>query len=114
MGDLPRVARLAEYDLLVAEFGILCLKWRLPTRQVGNEHAEAPNVDLEGMAGASYDFRSNILRGSAISQALLPIVLKLPGKPEIDQLHMASLPHREYDILWLQVSINYILFVQKL
>lgn len=66
------------------------------------------------MTSASYDLWCNVLRRAAICSGLLAIELQLSSKSKIHKLHVATLLHREHDILWLQVPVDDAVGVQEL
>lgn len=64
--DLTSVCWLAQQNLLICEFCILCLEGSLTANNVGNQHAQAPDVNFMRVTSPSYNFYCNVLWCSTI------------------------------------------------
>ena len=107
--------RLALVHILVDLLRALALERRLATDDLDHENTEAPDVSLVAVPVCiSQHLRSDVGGRAAVGVRLLFDVLEPLGKAKVDQLKVASLRHRYYNVLWLEVTVDDAIIVQVL
>ena len=106
------IGRLALNNVFIQFLGVVSFEGELARHQLSHELTETPHINGVGIASTSQNLGGDVSRSATVGERL-PTLHDL-CKAEVHQLHVSPLELREHDILWLEVPVNDISFVQVL
>lgn len=87
---------------------------RLSGNDLTHEYTKTPYINFERVAHSTDYLRRQVLRRSTIGLTFFVGPPQLPGKAKVNQFDMASIPHREYNVLRFQITVYDIIHVKVL